>query len=522
MHRTNSSTSEPSELLLNSLPSDQDLRIGMTTSYSAPNTANPGDRNSLTSKDKVSLPPLVMNSGAAIASKATGIALFQASSELQTNSSSKTSPDHILNYEQCKLAINDIMSIQLSSDVVNSISSWNFDIFPLTNYELIAVSAKIMNAYDFLDLYSISLEKWYVFMLNVENQMISHVNPYHNFRHVMDILQSCHVFLQQYKAKYILQPIDIFSMFLSALGHDLDHPGLNNVYQMNAFTPLAIRYNDVSILENHHCCRAFELFFHPDVDILSAFDKETIKYIRKVVIKAILSTDMAHHFTMKAELESSLAAKTLTVISTHISDNNQHPLSSARRAPSNGNVTGRKESLADANSGPVSKRVTNSGVMPTRASFSSAPDTTFTEKERLSWISLLVHAADIGNPGKPWHLSKQWSDLVVTEFFNQGDLEKAEQLPVSQGCDRETASQDEISLNFADFIVAPFFIALSKALPGFRAICQHIADNRMKWHEILMQRLSQQPCPDDVRIKWETRLEQSRESLEAFVREGAE
>lgn len=51
--------------------------------------------------------------------------------------------------------------------------------------------------------------------------------------------------------------IDLLIMLTSALCHDLDHPGYNNVYQINAQTDLALRYNDISPLENHHCAVAF-------------------------------------------------------------------------------------------------------------------------------------------------------------------------------------------------------------------------------------------------------------------------
>jgi hypothetical protein len=50
-----------------------------------------------------------------------------------------------------------------------------------------------------------------------------------------------------------LSMIEKFSLILSAIGHDMDHPGLNNAYQINALTELAVAYNDSSPLENHHC-----------------------------------------------------------------------------------------------------------------------------------------------------------------------------------------------------------------------------------------------------------------------------
>lgn len=55
--------------------------------------------------------------------------------------------------------------------------------------------------------------------------------------------------------KHKFTMIEKLSLMIAAVGHDLDHPGLNNTYQMNALTQLAIAYNDTSPLENHHCGR---------------------------------------------------------------------------------------------------------------------------------------------------------------------------------------------------------------------------------------------------------------------------
>uniref|UniRef100_A0A4W5LYG2 PDEase domain-containing protein n=1 Tax=Hucho hucho TaxID=62062 RepID=A0A4W5LYG2_9TELE len=68
----------------------------------------------------------------------------------------------------------------------------------------------------------------------------------------------------------------------AAVCHDLQHPGYNNTYQINARTELAVRYNDISPLENHHCAVAFQIFSQPDCNILSTFDAEAFKQIRQV------------------------------------------------------------------------------------------------------------------------------------------------------------------------------------------------------------------------------------------------
>ena len=45
---------------------------------------------------------------------------------------------------------------------------------------------------------------------------------------------------------------DKLALLLSAIGHDLNHPGFTNAMLVNSRHFLAIRYNDISVLENHH------------------------------------------------------------------------------------------------------------------------------------------------------------------------------------------------------------------------------------------------------------------------------
>lgn len=56
-------------------------------------------------------------------------------------------------------------------------------------------------------------------------------------------------------------------------------------YQINARTELAVRYNDISPLENHHCAVAFQILAQPECNILSNIDKEQFKRIRQVWVQ---------------------------------------------------------------------------------------------------------------------------------------------------------------------------------------------------------------------------------------------
>lgn len=53
-------------------------------------------------------------------------------------------------------------------------------------------------------------------------------------------------------------------------------------YQINARTELAVRYNDISPLENHHCAVAFQIISLPECNIFANVDPEAFKQIRQV------------------------------------------------------------------------------------------------------------------------------------------------------------------------------------------------------------------------------------------------
>ncbi len=51
--------------------------------------------------------------------------------------------------------------------------------------------------------------------------------------------------------------------------HDFDHRGFNNAFEVNSKSELAIRYNDASVLENHHVAATFAIMRQEDCNIFS-------------------------------------------------------------------------------------------------------------------------------------------------------------------------------------------------------------------------------------------------------------
>lgn len=89
--------------------------------------------------------------------------------------------------------------------------------------------------------------------------------------------------------------LEVLILLASCVCHDLDHPGYNNIYQINAKTELALRYNDISPLENHHCSVAFRILENEDCNIFGSFSSDSFKTVREGMIRSILATDMARH-----------------------------------------------------------------------------------------------------------------------------------------------------------------------------------------------------------------------------------
>jgi len=137
---------------------------------------------------------------------------------------------------------------------------------------------------------------------------------YHNFRHVVDVLQAMFYFLVQvgtlppYPAgsqpakaptsaiATLLQPFDALTLLIAAIGHDVGHPGVNNAFLVALNAPLAQLYNDRSVLESFHCAAYSQILrrYWP-----VAFADIAM---RKLMINSILATDMGVHFKYMADL----------------------------------------------------------------------------------------------------------------------------------------------------------------------------------------------------------------------------
>ena len=129
-------------------------------------------------------------------------------------------------------------------------------------------------------------------------------NPFHCWRHAFMVQHACWLFLADPAVHGLLEDLDCLALLLSAICHDLEHPGLTNAYQVNTSSELALRYNDTSVLEHHHTAVAFATIER--AGILAHFKESEYKKLRKLIVSAILVRLLWSAKTNVAPLSESL------------------------------------------------------------------------------------------------------------------------------------------------------------------------------------------------------------------------
>ncbi|KAG0164915.1 hypothetical protein DFQ30_009227 [Apophysomyces sp. BC1015] len=260
--------------------------------------------------------------------------------------------------------------------------------------------------------------------------------------------------LYEMGAMRYLSYVDVATLLLAALCHDVGHPGYNNLYQVHFKTALALRYNNTSVLESYSVDITRDLLQKHRL-LKNVNEREFTATLESF----ILSTDMIYHYELQ-ELVGSL--EEILVDSTWLDGGSD------------------VESLVF--SEPLSSSTSTHDCF---AEEETAMDDLLLEPQhRHSLCRILLHAADISNTVRPWPISKQWSDLIVQEFFRQGNAEKSAGLPVSPGMDQDETDQPTISLKFGDFVVKPYFEALAAILPPARSFLDTLAENRSEWQQL--------------------------------------
>lgn len=157
-----------------------------------------------------------------------------------------------------------------------------------------------------------------------------------SFRHAFNVTKAAWYIVDAggFLPNCLLTDLDVFTLLLSALCHDLEHKGTTNAFETMTCSEHALRYNDVSVLENHHASVGFQLV--DASNLLTLLDQSEFLAFRRQFLRAILSTGALLPFLSLHACLPSFVAKTCRCTrrcsppSTRRSSRGRAPLSTPR------------------------------------------------------------------------------------------------------------------------------------------------------------------------------------------------
>jgi len=309
-----------------------------------------------------------------------------------------------------------------------TVEGWDFDVFLYKPHQLYLCFYFMFDGLGLFDAGLVPADTFWQFVVEVEQSYRD--NPYHNFEHACDVTQTVYNFIKLVDPRVQFSLTEKMAMIIGAVCHDIDHPGVSNAFLINTRDELALVYNDSSILENHHAaCLYSMLKENPNTDVFKNIAEEKLwKELRRIVITIILNTDMSHHFQMVSQVELFLEL-------------NQNKMD--------------------------------------KGEFIFAK-----QEDRQFIMNLIMHSADISNPVKPFAVYNKWADRVLSEFFQQGDMEKERKMPCSPMMDRNTTSRAMSQINFIEFVVAPLYATIIRLFPELKQLAINLIDNRQRFGEM--------------------------------------
>ena len=323
------------------------------------------------------------------------------------------------------------------SFVRKKIQSWSFDPLKYTRDELTPYCKAMYDNLEMLQTeFVVDFDKCKTFINTILGKYQD--VPYHNAFHAVSVAHVCHMYLWDTDAKEVLLPVERIALLTAALGHDADHPGTTNAFHAASGSELALRYNDVSVLENHHAAITSTVLTREDCNFLVTEHRKLRLHFRKILVESILATDMVHHASKTKLIRE--RARILTQQQQHDDEAEIEP------------------------------------------AFDREND-----KSRLLLSKVIIHSADISNPVIfDFAVVYQWATMVCEEFHAQTIKEREAGLPVTAFLEgvTEDVKKAKLQLSFYDYIVLPWYEAVAGVIPKIRLVYANIEQNRRKWQII--------------------------------------
>lgn len=254
---------------------------------------------------------------------------------------------------------------------------------------------------------------------------------YHNWRHAFNVAQMMFAILTATGLVSTIGEIETLGLIVACLCHDLDHRGTNNSFQVKSSSPLAQLYS-TSVMERHHFDQCLMILNSEGNQIFSSLSPDEYKNVIHVLEEAILATDIAIYFKNRPVFFKLIDAEEYNII--------------------------------------------------------FSPDGSSGDRKLLR--GMLMTACDIAAITKPWDIQKVVAQLVASEFFQQGDIEKT-QLNIEPADMMNREKSDELpkmQVTFIDHVCLPIYEAFAKLFPKhLKPLLNGVITNRNNWIKLAQE-----------------------------------
>lgn len=325
-------------------------------------------------------------------------------------------------------------------------------------------------------------------------------NPYHNYRHAIDVLQATFYFMIQLNSLptyskdqishfdstvprfnpsiSILDPTEALTLLVVAIGHDVGHPGITNAFLSTAKTQIADAFNYKSILESYHSAafqRILEIYW-PATQACEVF---------QLITRSVQATDMGLHFDYMKKAEQMLEETRHCGASNYLTDLNSAIDNQAQISDDTDNQAETDKTLPD--------------LFQKKVDFQTLVS------------CLLIKCADISNVTRPLEISSAWGVVLTKEFAQvevlEIELKMKEPKPVIVATSTQPTSPDPIievkedgegysvpvislakgQLFFINTFARPLFDLVSKLFPELAYTIEILESNHLVWKNKLSE-----------------------------------
>ncbi|EMR66692.1 putative high affinity camp protein [Eutypa lata UCREL1] len=332
------------------------------------------------------------------------------------------------------------VSSERRAEIAEAVGKWHFSAHDFCDDALlVAASLMFRHALSMPELehWRIPTDQMTAFLVSCRAAYNTFV-PYHNFRHAVDVLQATFNFLLHIGAlppynsssddepipksplAALLKPFEALTLLISAIGHDVGHPGVNNGFLIVLNAPLAQLYNDRSVLESFHCAAFSQILrrYWPQ-----AFEDTKM---RNLMISSILATDMGLHFDY---------IKKLGDLQEKLQENNSTDGWGGRML----------------------------------------------EEQTALACALLIKCADISNVARNYEAALQWMYILCDEFSRQANMESEIGIPSSliSPPKKDFLLLGKSQLNFMNMFAFPLFQGVADVLPTMQYTVDELEVNKV-------------------------------------------